>query len=116
MAECLSLSVTSEVAGHPRTPNPTRGPRAQGFRPQALSNQGRSDLSCRLRPDRLFHVIHDPYELGQDGQRHLAEGHTAVFLVLGLKGAGELLVALVGHDVELVHRVVEDTKAVLVDR
>ena len=37
MAECLSLSVTSEVAGHPRTPNPTRGPRAQGFRPQALS-------------------------------------------------------------------------------
>src|SRR5450759_2966567 len=37
VAECLSLSVTSEVAGHPRTPNPTRGPRAQGFRPQALS-------------------------------------------------------------------------------
>ena len=36
MAECLSLSVTSEVAGHPRTPNPTRGPRALGFRPQAL--------------------------------------------------------------------------------
>jgi len=35
--------VTSEVAGHPRTSNPTRGPRAQGFRPQALS----SDHSIR---------------------------------------------------------------------
>jgi hypothetical protein len=33
-----------------------------------------------------------------------------------LESAGELLVALVGHHVELVHRLVEDTKAILVDR
>ena len=46
---------------------------------------------------------------------HLAEGHAAVLLVLGLERAGEVLVALVGHHVELVDRVVEDAQAVLVD-
>ena len=50
VAECLSLSVTSEVAGHPRTSNPTRGPRAQGFRPQALRRSRDRD---RLRPPRV---------------------------------------------------------------
>ena len=39
--------------------------------------------------------------LGNGGHRHLAEGDAAVFFVLGLQSAGEVLVALVGHDESL---------------
>ena len=62
----------------------------------------------RLAADGLLLAVHHPGELGEGGERHLAEGHAAIFLVLGLQRPGEVLVALVGHDVELVDRFVED--------
>ena len=70
----------------------------------------------RPRGQWLLLAVHHAGQLGQSRQRHLAEGHAAVFLVLGLQRAGEVLVALVGHDVELVDRLVEDAQAVLVHR
>ena len=72
--------------------------------------------SAVFAADGLLLAIHDPGDLGQGRKRHFAEGHAAVFFVLGLQRPGKVLVALVGHDVKLVHRLVEDPLAVLVHR
>jgi ABC-2 type transport system permease protein len=56
VAECLSVSVATEAADHSWSPNLARGPRAQGFRPQALRCIPRVTLAGRygtFRPTEL---------------------------------------------------------------
>jgi len=72
--------VTSEVAGHPRTPNPTRGPRAQGFRPQALKgadDDGEADQDDEKRSDRDIDPVDaaDPGELDEPALCPCGQGY-----------------------------------------
>ena len=68
-----------------------------------------------LAPDRLLLAINDARNPGDGGQRHFAEGNAAIFFIFGLESAGEILITLVRHDEKLVHRLVEDALAVLID-
>ena len=56
--------------------------------------------------ERLF-AVDNMREFDESSERHLSERHTALFFVLLLQPAGEILVALIRHHVELVDRVVE---------
>ena len=48
--------------------------------------------------------------------RHLTKGHAAIFLIFRLQRAGEVLVGLVRHNIELVDSLVEHALSVLIDR
>lgn len=78
-------------------------------------DQGRTDAFGGLPSDRLLLPIHDPRNPGDGGQRHLTEGDTTVFLIFVLESASEILITFIRHDEQLVHRLVKDALAALID-
>jgi len=70
----------------------------------------------RLAANMFLLAVHNLHKLGNRGNRYLAKGDAAFFFILSLERPRKVLIALIRHDVELVHRLIENTLAVLVNR
>jgi hypothetical protein len=65
---------------------------------QLLFHQRRANLASRIQSDLAFFAVDHTQQLRERRQWNLAKSDTALVFVLVLQAAGEVLVALVGHD------------------
>ena len=80
-----------------------------------MIDKGCPDCLRSVPANWLFHTVHNASQFHHRGKRDLAESHTTVFLVLGLQLPCKILVTLICHHIELIHRVVKNPQAILID-
>jgi hypothetical protein len=67
-------------------------------------------------PDWYFLPVNGTRNARECREWHLAEGDAAILLIFRLQRAGEILVRLIRHHIELVDSFIEHALAILVDR